>query len=156
MKTFFVAVALAAGWTLALAGATLAHVSVSPGLLETGREATLQIELPELRPGPPPTALDVFGPGIRTLESTSVGRLGEESRWRVRVRVLAEPEPLALSLRAGYEDGRSVTVRQTVTVLPASAAAESARPVLAAAAAGLALVAMLAAMIVLRRRRRRP
>ena len=140
---------------LALAGAAAAHVSVRPGLLETGRKATLRIELPELRPGLAPSALDVSGPGVRMLESSRAGRLGEESRWRVRVAVETEPGPLALILLARYPDGRSVTVRQTMTVLPARAAATSSRPVLAAGVGGLALLATVAAVVLFRRARRR-
>ncbi len=152
LKTLLIA--LAAG--LVLASPSLAHVTVSPGLLESGREATLRIELPVLRAGPPPTALDVSGPGLRMLSSSSAGRLGEESRWRVRVAVETEPGPLPLLLTARYPDGRSVSVRQTVTVLPATAAAPSSRPVLLAGAGVLALLAATAALLLRRRSRAAP
>ena len=141
---------------LALPGAALAHVSISPGLLETGRETTLRIELPDLRFGLQPSALDVSGPGVRMLESSRAGRIGEESRWRVRVDVDTEPGALPLVLRAQYADGRSISVRQTVTVVPAKTAAPSSRPVLAAGAGVLALLAVVAATLLVRRARGRP
>jgi hypothetical protein len=130
------------------------HVSVSPGLLEQGRTTTLEIELPELRPGSPPTTLAVSAPGLETLESANAGRVGGESRWRVRVAVDAEPGPLVLSLAARYPDGRSVVVRQTVTVIPSSSDSSSSWPV-AATAAGLAVLAV-AAVLALVRRSQRP
>ncbi len=141
--------------TLALAEAAFAHVSVSPGLLETGREATLRIELPELRPGLVPSALDVSGVGVRMVESSATGRVGEESRWRVRVHVETEPGPLSLTLRARYADGRSVTVRQALTVLPARAAAPSSRPGLAGGIGVIALLAAVAVVLLVRRARGR-
>ena len=141
--------------SLLLVEGALAHVSVSPGLLESGRTTTLRIELPELRPGRPPSALDVAGSGLRMLESSSAGRLGEESRWRVRVAVETEPGPLELVLTARFPDGRSVVVRQTVTVLPASSAAGSSWPVLAATVGILALLGAVAALALVRRARGR-
>jgi hypothetical protein len=129
------------------------HVSVSPGLLEQGRATTLEIELPELRPGNPPTTLAVSAPGLEGLASSSAGRVGEESRWRVRVSVDAEPGPLVLNLAARYADGRSVVVRQTVTVIPARSDSASSWPV-AAAVAGLAILAAIAVLVLVRRSKR--
>jgi len=142
---------------LLLAGAGGAHLSVTPGLLESGREATLRIELPELRPGLRPSALDVSGPGVRLLESSREGRLAQESRWRVRVDVATAPGPLKLRLRARYADGLSVTVTQSMTVLPAAGAAatRSSWRGLPAAAVVLALLGACAAIFLVRRGRGR-
>jgi hypothetical protein len=129
------------------------HVSVSPGLLEQGRATTLEIELPELRPGKPPTTLAVSAPGLGGLASSSAGRVGEESRWRVRVTVDAEPGPLVLTLAARYADGRSVVVRQTVTVIPARSDSASSWPI-AAALAGPAILAAIAVLVLVRRSKR--
>jgi hypothetical protein len=147
-------VTIVATVVLVLAGEAAAHVNVSPGLLETGRESTLRIELPELRPGLQPSALAVSGRGVRVLGSSSTGRLGAESRWRVRVEIEAEPGPLALTLVARYSDGRSVTVRQALTVIPSSEATSSSSPVLAAGIGVLALLAAVAAAVLFRRARR--
>ena len=131
----------------------LAHVNVRPGLVESGQPATLRIELPELRPGLTPSALDVSGPGLRMLASSSTGRIGEESRWRVRVDVQTEPGPLNLVLSARYPDGRSVVLRQTVTVLPDDSAASSSWPVLPAVVGVLAVLGAVAGFAFVRRAR---
>ena len=125
---------------LALAGPAGAHVSVRPSLLSSDAETTLAIELPGLRPGHQPTSLAVSGPGVQVLSSRRVGRLGEETRWRVRVRVETAPGPLALTLVAGYADGRSVPIQQTLTVIPGTADRDSGAPVLPLAAGLAALL----------------
>ncbi|MEJ7569727.1 MAG: hypothetical protein WKF41_15865 [Gaiellaceae bacterium] len=141
--------------SLVLAGTAAAHVGVTPGLLESGRETTLRIELPKLRPGSAPSALDVSGAGVRMLESSPTGRIGEESRWRVRVHVESEPGPLELALRVRYADGGSVTVRQGMTVLPKRAEASSSLPTLAVGGAMVALLVAIASVLLLLRRGRR-
>lgn len=147
MRALLVAVTIA---LLAPAGA-LGHVDVRPGLLESGEEVELRVELPELRPGATPTGVEVLGPGVRQLSSRADGRRGEETRWRVRVRVTAEPGPTELVLRALFSDGRSVDVRRTVTVVPPGAD-DGGLPLVAAAAALLALAALVVAAVLLRRR----
>ncbi|MCP9484693.1 MAG: hypothetical protein MSC30_02440 [Gaiellaceae bacterium MAG52_C11] len=138
---------------LVLPGAALGHLSVRPGLLESGREQTLEIELPELRLGRRPSALVVSGPGVRMLARNLTGRRGEESRWRVRVDVQTEPGPVVLLLRAEFTDGRSVTLRQAMTVLPASDPPASSRPGLVAGIGVLGLLTGGAALVLLRRAR---
>ena len=105
--------------------AALAHVNVQPTLVVTGKETVLRIELPELQPGRRPTALDVAGPGVSQLSSAPSGLLGLESRFRVRVRIETEPGPLPLLLLARYDDGQTVRIRQTLTVVPPEAGADS-------------------------------
>ena len=100
-------------------------MSVLPSLLPSGVETTLAIELPSLRPGHQPTALTVSGPGVQELSSRRVGRFGEETRWRVRIRVETPPGPLPLLLDARFADGRSVPVLQTLTVVPRTAERDS-------------------------------
>ncbi len=146
-------VAVAAG--LVLTPTAAAHVSVLPSLLPSGREVVLRIELPGLRPGFEPTGLDVTGDGISTLTTAQSGRIGEESRWRVRVDVATPPGPLELLLVARYADGRSITVRQTVTVVPpaeAVASGSSGHTLLWAAGAGAAVLLGVGALVGLRRR----
>ena len=119
----------------------VAHVNVAPTLVVTGKETLLRIELPVLRPGRQPTALDVSGPGVSQLSSAPSGLLGVESRFRVRVRVETEPGPLPLLLLARYDDGQTVRIRQTLTVVPPEAGSDSGAPVLlwAGVVAGLLL-----------------
>ena len=148
MRSLLVALAVA----LATAGTAAAHVEVSPGLLESGREVELRVELPELRPDAAPTRLDVAGEGVRQLSSRPAGRAGEETRWRVRVLVTASPGPTTLRLRAHFADGRSVVVRRTVTVVPPSRSDDAGTAVTVIAAAVAGLGAMLGAAILLRRR----
>jgi hypothetical protein len=147
MRSVLVAVTAA----LLAVPAALGHVEVSPGLLETGGELELRVELPELRPDASPTGLEVSAPGVRQLSSSPAGRVGEETRWRVRVVVDAEPGPVTLVLRALFADGRSVEVRRTATVVPPGTDGGS-PPVAAIAAAVLGLAALLGAAVLLRRR----
>ncbi len=108
---------------------------------------TLDVELPRLRPGPPPTSLGVSGGRVRQLSAEAAGLAGVESRWRLRVRVGAPPGPLTLLLRAGFADGETVVVRHAVTVVPARSDGETSTALLVgvaaasvAAAGGLALL----------------
>lgn len=151
VRSLFVAVTVA----LLVPAAGLAHVDVSPGLLEAGQEVELRVELPELRPDATPTRLDVSGPGVRQLSTRGAGRSGEETRWRVRVLVTAQPGPTTLLLRARFADGRSVEVRRSVTVVPA-VSERSGAPVAVFAAAAVGLGALLGAAIILRRRAATP
>jgi hypothetical protein len=115
-------------------------VSVRPSLLPSGTETTLAVELPGLRPGQQPTALSVSGQGVQELSSRRVGRIGDETRWRVRVLVETEPGPLDLVLVARYADGGSVPVLQTLTVVPATEQPASGAPVVPLALGFAALV----------------
>jgi hypothetical protein len=95
-----------------------AHLDVRPGFVPAGRAVELLIELPRLRPGPAPTALEVEAEGLETLSTRLVDAIGVETLWAARVRVDAAPGNLPLVLRAVYADGRSVEVDETVIVLP--------------------------------------
>ena len=106
---------------LLLPAAALAHVNVRPTLLVAGNETLLRIELPDLRPGRQPTGLDVSGPGVRQLSSEPSGLFGLESRFRVGVKVEAEPGPLPLLLLVRYADGQTVNRWLTTGMLAASA-----------------------------------
>lgn len=131
--------------------AALSHVDVEPRLVDSGREVTLIVELPELRPNLTPTRLEVRAGDFEQRSSTLVEQVGDETRWRVDAHVAAPPGPLELTLRAGFADGRTVVARQTLTVLPAR---EDATPwVTVAATAGV--LAAAAAALLLRQRRRR-
>lgn len=109
-------------------------MTVLPSLLPSGSETSLAIELPSLRPGQHPTALAVSGQGVRELSSRRVGQVGDETRWRVRIRVETPPGPLELVLVAQYADGDSVPVLQTLTVVPRPAKPGSGAPVIPLAA----------------------
>jgi hypothetical protein len=137
---------------LLLPVAAPAHLEINPGLLESGRDVDLEIELPELRPGGPPTSLAVSGEGVRQLGSRPAGTRGRETRWEVRVHVAAAPGPTELVLRAGFADGGTVEVRRVVTVVPARG--DDGLPVAAAALAALGLAGLVAAAVILRRPRR--
>ncbi len=150
MRLLLVAVTTA----LLLPAAGLAHLEVTPALLESGRDVDLSVELPELRPGELPTSLTVSGDGVRQLRSRAAGTFGRETRWEVRVHVGAAPGPTELVLRAGFADGDTVEVRRIVTVVPARADADG-LPVAAAALAAFGLAALVAAAVFLRRPRAR-
>ena len=138
---------------LLLPAAAAAHLVIEPGLLEAGRDVDLQIEVPELRPGEPPTSLAVSGDGVRQLRSSAAGTFGRETRWEVRVHVDAAPGPTELLITAGFEDGSTVEVRRTVTVVPPRDD-DDGLPVAAAAFATLGLAALVAVAVILRRPRR--
>jgi hypothetical protein len=138
---------------LLLPVAAAAHLEISPGLLESGSDVDLRVELPELRAGEPPTSLAVSGDGVRQLRSRATGKRGRETRWEVRVHVAAEPGPTELVLRAGFADGSTVEVRRVVTVVPARDD-DDGLPVAAAAFAALGLAGLVAAAVILRRSRR--
>lgn len=149
MRSLLVAVVAA----LLLPLAASAHLEIRPGLLESGRDVELRVELPELRAGEPPTSLAVSGDGVRQLRSRVAGKRGRETRWEVRVHVAAEPGPTELVLRAGFADGSTVEVRRVVTVVPARGD-DDGLPVAAAAFAALGLAGLVAAAVILRRPRR--
>lgn len=149
MRSLLVAVVTA----LLLPLPAAAHLVIEPGLLPSGQDVDLRIEVPELRPGEPPTSLAVSGEGIRQLRSRPVGRFGQETRWEVRVHVAAAPGPTELLLQAGFADGSTVEVRRVVTVVPAQSD-DDGLPVAAAAFAALGLVGLVAAAVILRRPRR--
>jgi len=150
MRFLLVAVAVA----LLLPAAGLAHLEITPALLESGRDVDLRVELPELRPGDPPTSLAVSGEGVRQLESDAAGTFGRETRWRVRIHVGAAPGPTELLLTAGFADGSTVEVRRRVTVVPANGDADDGLPLAATAFAALGLLSLVAAAVFLRRPRR--
>jgi hypothetical protein len=95
-----------------------AHVNVQPRLVERGAVTELVVELPRLRPGAAPERLAVEGRGLDVLSTGLRGMVGPETQWNVRLRVDAEPGTIPLVLRAIYPDGRSVTVRNSLTVVP--------------------------------------
>lgn len=115
------------GATLATLAALLsaqpaaAHVEVRPGVVERGAVAELQVELPELRPGPPPIGLEVEGAGIEVLSTRLLGLAGRESRWLVRLRADGPPGRVPIVLRAGFADGGAVEVDSGLTVVPRAA-----------------------------------
>jgi len=136
--------------TLLVPATAAAHLEITPGLLTSGREVELEVELPELRPGDPPTSLAVAGDGVRQLRSRAAGMFGRETRWAVRVDVTAPPGPIELILRAGFADGSTVEVRRVLTVVPARRD-EGGLPLAAAAFAALGLVGLVAVAVLLHR-----
>jgi hypothetical protein len=114
-----------------------AHVDVRPRLVERGRVAELVVELPRLRPGGPPKRLEVEGAGVEVLSTGLRALVGSETQWDVRLRAEAEPGRVPLVFRAVFADGKSVEVKDALTVVPA--AEEGSFP-WAAAGAGVALV----------------
>jgi hypothetical protein len=95
-----------------------AHVDIRPRLVEQGAVAELVVELPRLRPGAAPQRLDVEGPGLDVLSTALRGAVGSETQWNVRLRADTAPGTVPIVLRAMYADGRAVTVRNSLTVVP--------------------------------------
>jgi hypothetical protein len=145
------------GATLAVLAAVLspqpaaAHLNVQPRLIERETVTDLVVELPRLRPGAPPERLDLEAPGLDVLTSRLREVIGGETRWDVRARADAPPGTLALVLRAGFADGRTVEVDDTLIVVPA----EPSDPfplVAAIVGAGLAVGFAAAALLLARRK----
>ena len=97
----------------------LAHVDLRPRLVVQGALTDVRVELPQLRPGAPPTGLEVEGEEIDVRTTELQELLGSETVWTVRLRAEGEPGIVPLLLRAVYDDGRSVEVDQQLTVVPA-------------------------------------
>ena len=140
--------------TLALAATAepaAAHVDVQPRLVERGTVTELVVELPRLRPGAPPERLVVEGRGLEVLSTGLRGVVGSETQWNVRLRAETSLGTVALVLRAVFADGESVTVRNSLTVVPADASGSFPW---AAAGAGVALALGVAggALVLARRR----
>lgn len=96
----------------------LAHLDIRPTLVEQGVVTDVRVELPQLRPGPPPDRLQVEGDGIEVISAVLQGTSGSDSVWNVRLRAAAAPGAVPIVLRAVYADGRSVEVHQQLTVAP--------------------------------------
>jgi hypothetical protein len=101
-----------------LAQPALAHLDIRPTLVEQGVATDVRVELPQLRPGPPPDRLQVEGDGIDVNSAVLQGTSGSDSVWNVRLRATADPGAVPIVLRAVYADGRSVEVNQQLTVAP--------------------------------------
>lgn len=120
-------------------------MDVRPSLVERGVATDLTIELPRLRPGAAPERLDVEGDGIEVLSASPAGAARAETLWHVRLRANQPPGPVALTLRVGYRDGKSVVVRHALTVVPGPQPSASPWPRVVAGAllaAALALVGL--------------
>ena len=126
-------------------------MQVQPGVVEQGEVVELRIELPQLRPGPAPTALELEAPNVEALSTRLAGSAGAETRWRARVRAVGPPGAVPVVLRAVYADGRTVEVDQALTIVPA--ALERDFPWPAAVAGTLLAVGFAATALLLARRR---
>jgi hypothetical protein len=128
-----------------------AHLSVQPRLLEQGTVTDVLVELPRLRPGPPPVRLELEATGLDVLSSRLREVVGSETRWDVRARTDAPPGSMALVLRAGFADGETVDVADTLTIVPPEPAGSF--PWTAAlAGAALAVALAIAAFVLVRRK----
>ena len=112
-----------------------AHLDLRPRLVVQGELTDVRVELPQLRPGAPPSELEVEGDGIEVRSSELEGTLGSETFWTVRLRADGEPGIVPLALRAVYDDGRSVEVDQQLTVVPAPEGSSFPWPAVAVGAA---------------------
>jgi hypothetical protein len=119
LRTAYASATLAALTTAVSAQPALAHLDVRPSLVEQGVLTDVRVELPQLRPGPPPRALEVEGDGIDVISADLQGTSGSDTVWNVRLRATADPGVVPLVLRAVYADGQSVEVDQQLTVAPA-------------------------------------
>ena len=118
LRTVNVSATLAALALAMLAQPALAHLDVRPTLVEQGVLTDVRVELPQLRPGPPPRRLEVEGDGIEVVSADLQGTSGSDTVWNVRLRATAAPGAVPIVLRAVYGDGRSVEVDQQFTVAP--------------------------------------
>ena len=118
LRTVNASATLAALALALLAQPALAHLDILPTLVEQGAVTDVRVELPQLRPGPPPDRLEVEGDGIEVISADLQGISGSDSSWNVRRRATAAPGAVPIVLRAGYADGRSVEVDQQLTIAP--------------------------------------
>ena len=95
-------------------------MQILPGVVEQGAVVELRVELSQLRPGPPPSSLELEAPGIASLSTRLEETAGAETRWRARVRADGPAGDVPVVLRAVYADGRTVEVDQTLTIVPAA------------------------------------
>ena len=144
-------VTLATLAALLVPGVAAAHVDIRPAFGEVGAVTEVRVELPKLRPGPAPEALEVSGDGVEALSTRLQGELGAETVWRVRLRPTGEPGRIPLVLRARYADGESVEVDASFTAVPRP---EDGFPWPVVAGAGGLAVALAAGALVAARRRR--
>ena len=100
------------------AGPAPAHLNVQPRLIRQETVTDVVVELPRLRAGTPPEQLEVEAPGLEVLSSRLRDIFDGETRWDVRLRAEGPPGTLALVLRAGFADGETVEVDDTLTVVP--------------------------------------
>ena len=141
---------------LLLTEPALGHIDVRPRLVVQGMETVLRIELPRLRPGPPPVRLEVEGDRVAVLASSLREVAGVETRWSVRLRVdrSAPPGEVLLVLRALFADGKSVEADAGITVVPAAEPAASRGFPWLGVVAGIAAALALAGAALLFARRR--
>ena len=118
LRTVNASATLAALALALLAQPALAHLDILPTLVEQGAVTDVRVELPQLRPGPPPDRLEVEGDGIEVISADLQGISGSDSVWNVRLSATAAPGVVPIVLRAGYGDGRAVEVDQQLTIAP--------------------------------------
>jgi hypothetical protein len=118
LRTVNASATLAALITALWVEPALAHLDIRPTLVEQGVLTDIRVELPQLRPGPPPRRLEVEGEGIEVLSAVLQGTSGSDTIWTVRLKATSEPGVAPIVLRAVYADGKSVEVKQQLTVAP--------------------------------------
>ena len=119
LRVAYANVTLAALFGALQAEPALAHLDLRPRLIVQGELTDVRIELPQLRPGAPPSELEVEGEGIEVGSSELQETLGSDTIWTVRLRAESEPGVVPLVLRAVYDDGQTVEVDEELTVVPA-------------------------------------
>ena len=124
-----------------------------PGIVRAGRAVELVVELPRLRAGADPVALELEATGLEVLSTRLVDTVAGDTLWNARVRVDSDPGNLPLVLRAVYRDGRSVEVGQALVVLPAEEAGADGLPWLAAVLVLATAIALAVGTLVVARRR---
>jgi hypothetical protein len=96
-----------------------AHLDVRPRIVEAGAAVDLLVELPRLRPGPRPVALELEADGLDVMSTRLIDTVGGDTLWTARIRVRADAGTLPIVLRAVYADGRSVEADESLVVLGA-------------------------------------
>ena len=153
LRAAYVGATLATSYGLLTTEPAYAHLDVRPGVVTAGQAVDLVVELPSLRPGPNPVALEVEGEGLAVLSTRLVDAVGGDTLWTARVRADSDPGKLPLVLRAVYADGRSVEVGQALVVVPGEETVEDGFPWVAAVVGVTAATALAAAAFLLARRR---
>jgi hypothetical protein len=151
LRAAYVGATLSTFLALVLPQGAGAHVDVRPRLVDQGEITQLRVELPQLRPGPAPQRIEVEGAGIDVLSTRLQGKKGSETVWTVRVRATGPPGEVPLILRAIYAGGKTVEVKNSLTVVPGPESS----PFPWAVVAGGTLLALALAFILLRLARRR-
>src|SRR5687768_3770184 len=81
LRAAYVGATLAATFAALATEPAHAHLDVRPGVVRAGQPVELLVELPRLRPGPRPIALELEADGLEVLSTRLVDPVGGETLW---------------------------------------------------------------------------